>query len=135
MSRFDDNNARAVQGTVGRYGSFISRPGVSCPVKALDRIERVALSDDDARALRRFQRLLVTLAVLVLGTLVEAFHQSFGNVERASVFLVFYLPLFMLGPRGVARGRWMPSWHAARDGLREAHPMTRGVSRCRYAAC
>jgi len=46
----------------------------------------------------------ITLAVLVLGTLVEAFHQSFGNVERASVFLVFYLPLFMLG------SEWGSTW-------------------------
>ena len=46
----------------------------------------------------------VTLAVLVLGMLVEAFHQSFGKVEHASVFLVFYLPLFMLG------SEWGRTW-------------------------
>jgi hypothetical protein len=68
MSRFDDNDARAVQGTVVRYGSCISRPRVSCPVKAVGRIEKVALSDDDARALRRFQRLLVMLVLLLLAT-------------------------------------------------------------------
>ena len=39
----------------------------------------------------------VTLAVLLFGTLLEAFHNSFGKVEHGSVFLVFYLPLFMLG--------------------------------------
>ena len=46
----------------------------------------------------------VTLTVLVLGTLLEAFHQSFGKVEHASVFLVFYLPLFMLG------SEWGRTW-------------------------
>jgi hypothetical protein len=67
MSRFDDNDARAVQDAVGRYGSCISRPQVSCPEKAVGRIDRVALSNDDARALRRFERLLVVLVVLVGG--------------------------------------------------------------------
>jgi hypothetical protein len=59
--------------------------------------------------------------VLVLGTLVEAFHQSFGNVERASVFLVFYLPLFMLG------SEWGSTWSldalvARRAGLVPINP-------------
>jgi hypothetical protein len=46
----------------------------------------------------------ITLAVLLLGTLLEAFHQSFGEVEHASVFLVFYVPLFMLG------SEWGSTW-------------------------
>ncbi len=46
----------------------------------------------------------VTLVVLVLGMLLEAFHQSFGKVEHASVFLVFYIPLFMLG------SQWGGTW-------------------------
>ena len=46
----------------------------------------------------------VTLVVLVLGVLLEAFHQSFGKVEHASVFLVFYIPLFMLG------SQWGATW-------------------------
>lgn len=39
----------------------------------------------------------VTLVVLVLGTLLETIHQSVGKVEHASIFLVFYIPLFMQG--------------------------------------
>ena len=46
----------------------------------------------------------VTLVVLVLGVLLEAFHQSFGKVEHGSVFLVFYIPLFMLG------SQWGATW-------------------------
>jgi hypothetical protein len=46
----------------------------------------------------------VTLVVLVLGVLLEAFHQSFGKVEHASVFLVFYIPLFMVG------SQWGGTW-------------------------
>jgi hypothetical protein len=63
----------------------------------------------------------VTLAVLVLGTLLEAFHNSFGKVEHASVFLVFYLPLFMLG------SGWGDTWSldallARRAGLAPTSP-------------
>ncbi len=46
----------------------------------------------------------VTLVVLVLGVLLDAFHQSFGKVEHASVFLVFYIPLFMVG------SQWGGTW-------------------------
>jgi len=61
----------------------------------------------------------VTPAVLVLGTLLEAFHQSFGKVEHASVFLVFYIPLFMLG------SRWGGTWSL--DALR-AHRTGRATT-------
>jgi hypothetical protein len=37
----------------------------------------------------------VTAAVLVIGVLLETFHQSYGKVEHATVFPVFYIPLFM----------------------------------------
>lgn len=66
MSHFDYNDAGAVQDKAGRYGSCVSRPRLSCPVKAGGRIERVALSDNDARALRRFKRLLVMLVMLLV---------------------------------------------------------------------
>jgi hypothetical protein len=46
----------------------------------------------------------ITLVVLVLGVLLEAFHQSFGKVEHGSVFLVFYIPLLMLG------SQWGATW-------------------------
>jgi hypothetical protein len=46
----------------------------------------------------------VTAAVLVLGTLLEAVHQSFGKVEHATVFLVVYIPLCMLG------SQWGETW-------------------------
>ena len=39
-----------------------------CEGRVPNRDERVALSDDDARALRRFQRLLVMLVLLLLAT-------------------------------------------------------------------
>jgi hypothetical protein len=68
MSRFYDNDTGDVQHTVGPYGSCNSRPRVSRPVKAVGRIESVVLSDDDARALRRFQRVLVMLVVLLVAT-------------------------------------------------------------------
>ena len=77
----------------------------------------------------------VTLAVLVLGTLLEAFHQSFGKVEHASVFLVFYIPLFMLGSEWggtwsldalVARRAGRASTRPSDDSWRLALPM-RGV--------
>ena len=77
----------------------------------------------------------VTLVVLVLGMLLEAFHQSFGKVEHASVFLVFYIPLFMLGSHGAPRGRSMRCWHAARDERRRVQPTTPGVTPCRCVAC
>ena len=47
---------------------------------------------------------LVTPAVLLAGTLLDAFHQSFGKVEHGTVFLTFYIPLFMLG------SRWGDTW-------------------------
>jgi len=37
----------------------------------------------------------VTAAVLVTGVSLETFHQSYGKVEHSTVFLVFYIPLFM----------------------------------------
>lgn len=77
----------------------------------------------------------VTLAVLVLGTLLEAFHQSFGKVEHGSVFLVFYIPLFLLGSRWggtwsldavLARRAGRATTHPSDDSWRHALPM-RGV--------
>ena len=63
----------------------------------------------------------VTLVVLVLGTLLETFHQSFGKVEHASIFLVFYIPLFML------TSDWGGTWSldallARRAGRATTHP-------------
>jgi len=43
-----------------------SRRWLSCPMKAAGRVEKVALSEDDARALRRFEWLLVVLVVLLV---------------------------------------------------------------------
>ena len=59
-----------MQDTVGRYGSlyFTTAAFVYCEGRVPNRDERVALSDDDARALRRFQRLLVMLVLLLLVT-------------------------------------------------------------------
>jgi hypothetical protein len=77
----------------------------------------------------------VTLVVLVLGTLLETFHQSFGKVEHASVFLVFYIPLFMLGSHWggtwsldalLARRAGRATTHPSDDSWRHALPM-RGV--------
>jgi hypothetical protein len=77
----------------------------------------------------------VTFAVLVLGTLLEAFHQSFGKVEHGSVFLVFYIPLFMLGSHWgdtwsldalLARRAGRPTTSPSDDSWRHALPM-RGV--------
>ena len=42
------------------------RRRLSCPMKAKRRVETVALSDDDARVLRCFERLLVALVVLLV---------------------------------------------------------------------
>lgn len=39
---------------------------------------------------------LVTLVVLVTGIALEAFRYSFGKVDHATLFLNFYIPLFML---------------------------------------
>jgi len=46
----------------------------------------------------------VTGAVLVAGLLLETFHQSYGKVEHATVFLTFYLPLFMVA------STWGETW-------------------------
>jgi hypothetical protein len=47
---------------------------------------------------------VVTVAVLVTGVLLETFHQSYGKVEHATVFPVFYIPLFM------AASTWGDTW-------------------------
>ena len=46
----------------------------------------------------------VTVAVLVIGVLLETFHGSYGKVEHATVFPVFYIPLFMTG------STWGDTW-------------------------
>ncbi len=46
----------------------------------------------------------VTAAVLVIGVLLETFHQSYGKVEHSTVFPVFYIPLFMTA------STWGESW-------------------------
>ena len=65
---------------------------------------------------------VVTPAVLLLGTFLEAFHQSFGKVEHGTVFLAFYIPLFMLG------ARWGDTWSLDAWLARRAEPSTTSPS-------
>ena len=57
----------------------------------------------------------VTLAVLLFGTLLEAFQTALVRWSTGASFSFSTYRCSCWAPAGATRGRWMPSWRAARD--------------------